>query len=58
MVRLNRADLNFNLAGSVGPETVFFFSALFFLVFFFKTDFSYPEGGLTPLLILLNILVQ
>ena len=58
MDRLNRAGLNFNLAGSVGPETDFFFRAFFFHVFFktgFSYLFSYPQGGLTTLLILFNI---
>ena len=29
---------------SVRPETDFFFSRLFFLIFFFKTDFSYSSS--------------
>ena len=39
MDRFNRAGLKSNLAGSVRPETDYFFRASFY-VFFFKTDFS------------------
>ena len=51
MVRLNRADLNFNLAGSVGPETDYSFSELFLFFFsklVFPTYFPTPLGLNTP----------
>ena len=61
MDQIDRAGLKSNFLGSVRSETAYFFRAFFFHFFFLKlifpTYFPTPLGGLTPLLILLNILI-
>ena len=59
MDRLNRAGLNFNLAGSVWPETDYFFSRFLRRYFFSKLIFPnyFPTWGFTPLLLLLLLLL-